>query len=703
MLDQRCSCAGDGLDYWLRSVLALSLMNRLLVVLVMILNLSRRVHCSLLPRRSRISMSSSSTSSSLEAFGLSSLNTLQSYLVPEPGEKDQFLPRQVLKAHYVRVKTEASLAPYLVIASESCARALGLSVEELRRSDFPLVFAGNRPVPGLDSCYCTNYGCHVYGSWFGQLGDGRCISLGEVMSGEEGQGQEQGQGQGQGQRRLELQLKGAGRSPFSRNFDGKAVLRSCIREFLASEAMHHLRVPSTRALSIVGSGAQVRRAWYVGATSEAMKTGSYEGRMSRPSGGGFPPDRMNVEPGAVMCRVSPSFIRVAQIELFAQRGEVAELVRLADLACHREFPHLLDRADCTNAAVDPKMALDADLKSPLVPPWSVGSPRRYVELFRCICEATSALVVDWLRVGYVQGNMNSDNILIGGRTLDFGPFAFMERYDPLFQPFTSDADGKFAFMRQASAMSVNMLTLAESIAVLVDAKSKEAGLAPAAASALQQELQSIAKNEFVSSFQTKFNEMRGMKLGLAAFGQQGEEDQALWRDLEMLMYKSGQAGGGVDYTIFFRELAKVAAGDGRADLDVGEALSVLQPSFYDRLPSSSESGEKDGATKAGPVVDVEGWKAWIARYQRRLARDDAHSPRDARVASMLLSNPKFSLRNWMMIQAYEAAEGGDYSLLHELHALLQRPYEEQGEEQEERWYRRTPDWARNMPGAAFLS
>lgn len=645
------------------------------------------------------------TSSTLETFGLSSINTLQSYLVPEQGEKDQFLPRQVTRAHYVRVKTEPSLAPYLVIASESCARAVGLSVEELSRPDFAKVFAGNMIVPGLDNCYCTNYGCHVYGSWFGQLGDGRAIALGEVTAAPEAggiQGQGQGQGEGQSARRLEIQLKGAGRSPFSRGFDGKAVLRSCAREFLASEAMHHLGVSSTRALSIVGSGAQVRRAWYVGATSDAMKAGSYEGRLSRASGGGFPPDRMNVEPGAVMCRVSPSFLRVAQLELFAQRQELPELVRLCDLACYREFPLLLERVDCSNTKVGRNEAIDASLKSPLPPPWPVGSPRRYVELFRCICEATSALVVDWLRVGFVQGNMNSDNILVAGRTLDFGPFAFMERYDPLFQPFTSDADGKFAFMRQASAMSVNMLTLAASMAVVVDAKSKEAGLAPAAAAALQQELESIAKSEFVASFQSKFNAMRGSKLGLVAFG--GEGDQTLWRDLEMLMYESGQAGGGVDFTIFFRELAKVAAGAGHDELDPGEALAVLQPSFYDRLASPPGAGEESGtAAKAGPVVDIEGWSAWISRYQKRLAQDDDHTPRPARTAAMLLASPKFVPRNWMLTQAYEAAEAGDYSVLNELHALLQRPYEEQGEEQEERWYRRTPDWARAMPGAAFLS
>jgi len=516
------------------------------------------------------------------------------------------------------------------------------------------------------------YGCHVYGQWFGQLGDGRAINLGEV----ENSGQ-----------RFELQLKGGGRTPFSRGFDGKAVLRSCIREFLASEAMHHAGVPSTRALCIVATNQGIRRAWYVGATSESMKQGKYEGRMARPSGGGFPPDRLQVEPGAIMCRVSPSFLRVAQFELFAKRGEIAELVRLADYCCFREFPHLL--TDSSLAIAPRTQALDASLVSRKPVPWTCGHPRRYIELYRCVCKAAARLVAEWIRVGYVQGNMNSDNMLLGGRTLDYGPFGFMEKYDPLYQPFTSDMDGKFAFMRQPTAMLVNMVTLAESFAFLIEAKCREAGIDTDEAAKLQAELSAVGEKEFPDMFHTEFCETRRRKLGLVKFR---DEDNVLWKDLDMLMYKAGiDGGGGIDFTILFRELISVAKD--YDNMTTEEALAVLQPAFYEP--------EKDG----GPQIDVSEWTGWLARYMERLRLDNAAGDKNSRkncLEEMRAANPKFIVRNWMAIEAYEAAERGDFSVLQEIHQLIQRPCEEQPGPAE-KWYCRTPAYARQMPGAKFLS
>ena len=617
----------------------------------------------------------------LDGFAKSTRNSLLDYLVCEEGavDKDPVIPRQVYKAHWTPSLPEPGDDPVLVIASTDCAKALGLSLDGVQHDAIASAFSGLTQIPGLDEPYATNYGCHVYGQWFGQLGDGRAINLGEVEYNDQ---------------RFELQLKGGGRSPFSRGFDGKAVLRSCVREFLASESFHHMGVPTTRALTIVATRQAVRRAWYVGATTEKMRSGTYDGRLARPSGGSFPPDRMNIEPGAVMTRVSTSFIRVAQLELFAQRGEMAELARLADYACFREFPHLL--ADPA-LALPPSARLDAELVSRVAVPWAPGHPRRYVELFRCICRATAFLVGEWIRVGYVQGNMNSDNMLVCGKTLDYGPYGVMEKYDPLYQPFTSDADGKFAFMRQPSAMLVNMVTLAQSLGMLIDASARAAGLSAQDTAKLQQELAGVGEKEFPDFFHSAFCEVRRRKLGLAEF--RDDEDNALWKDLDMLLYKEGvNGGGGVDWTIFFRELSVGVAKDA-ATITAPEALAVLQSAFYE--PETPE------AAASNKGADVAGWTAWLERYLQRLRQDDARSSGGSRAtqreAEMTRANPKYILRNWMAVLAYEAAEKGDLTVLNELHDLLQHPCEEQSAARAEKWYTKTPDYARAMPGVKFMS
>eukprot|EP01036_Dinobryon_divergens_P023244 gene23244-31570_t len=232
------------------------------------------------------------------------------------------IPRQVLKAHYTRVFTETSPSPYIVHLSKSCAEMLQLQLpdetenSEALRKKFASVFVGNDFVAGLDRPYCMNYGCHCYGQWFGQLGDGRAITLGEVYTDQVGEGRDE-RSEYYGQHLFELQLKGSGKSPYSRGFDGKAVMRSSVREYLASECMYHLGVPTTRALSTLVSQ-------QLGANSK------------------FSPDALLMEPGAVVCRVSRSFLRFGNLELFAMRKEFQELVQLADFVCFKEFPYLLE-------------------------------------------------------------------------------------------------------------------------------------------------------------------------------------------------------------------------------------------------------------------------------------------------------------------------------------------------------------------------
>ncbi len=279
--------------------------------------------------------------------------------------------RQVHGAAWSRVAPTPVAAPRLLAATPEVAAVLGLAPADLASEAFAATFAGNRLAPGMES-YAANYGGHQFGSWAGQLGDGRAIGLGEVI--------------GSDGRRHELQLKGAGPTPYSRFADGRAVLRSSLREFVCSEAMHALGVPTTRALSLVATGEPVVRDLL------------YQGDP-RP------------EPGAVVCRVAPSFLRFGNFELPAARGDHALLARLVDFCIARDFPEL-------------------------------GGPDARADWFGEVAARTGSLVAHWLRVGFVHGVMNTDNMSVLGLTIDYGPYGFLDEFDPAFTPNITDAGGK---------------------------------------------------------------------------------------------------------------------------------------------------------------------------------------------------------------------------------------------------------------------
>ena len=302
------------------------------------------------------------------------------------------VPRNFTKAHFSYVCPQPVSSPRLLHASPSVARLIGLDPSELDTKAFVNAFSGNEKLPGLDTAYCTLYGSFSYGHWLGQFGDGRAISLGEVMSPLDNN-------------RYELQLKGAGRTPFSRGFDGRAVLRSSVREHLASEAMHCLGILTTRSLSIISTDDKVTRKWY--SDSQYSENSSIAK---------FGPDKVIKETVAIQCRVSSSFFRLSHLEILARRKESKLLVDLADHIIAREFPELKDVH---------------------------SKPERYVFMFEESMRRNIQLVTNWTRVGYCQGNMNSDNIHISGKTLDYGPFGWMETFSPDFQPFTSDTTGNF--------------------------------------------------------------------------------------------------------------------------------------------------------------------------------------------------------------------------------------------------------------------
>ena len=252
--------------------------------------------------------------------------------------------------------------------------------------------------------------------------------------------------------------------------------------------MHHLGVSTSRALSIVTTGQEIRRPWYA-ASTDGMIDGSDREYANKNMGGKFSPDTLRREPGAVMCRTAKSFLRFSQLELFAMREEYKELLMLADYVCYREYPHLMDME---------------------------SAKERYIELFRCIAKQCAVLVTDWMRVGYTQGNMNSDNTLLGGRTVDYGPYGWMETFDPFYQPFTSDSDGKFCFIRQPNAMAVNVNVLGKQVfeRLIKHICGDDHGAAIAGCNQLKE----IAETEFENYFMDNYRNMQKRKLGVNGDG-----------------------------------------------------------------------------------------------------------------------------------------------------------------------------------------
>ena len=436
--------------------------------------------------------------------------------------------------------------------------------------------------------YAACYGGHQFGTWAGQLGDGRAISLGEVVN-------------AAGQR-WELQLKGAGATPYSRSADGRAVLRSSIREFLCSEAMAHLGVPTTRALSLVSTGDQIVRDMF------------YNGHPK-------------AEPGAIVCRVAPSFLRFGNFELFAARGEVDLLTRLADYTLRHHFPEL-----------------------------GAPSPETYAAWLTEICRRTALLMAHWMRVGFVHGVMNTDNMSILGLTIDYGPFGFLDNYDPNFTPNTTDAgERRYRFSNQPRIAKWNLIKLAEALYPLI-------GSIPPLEEAL------VAYTE---TYEAEESRLFAAKLGLTT------PDKPLVDELFQLL-----AMAETDMTLFFRGLANVPVHLESSD----EALlAPLVDAYY--TPE-----ELTGDVRARTV-------AWLRRYGACIRAEG--TPAALRKERMDAVNPKYILRNCLAQLAIDAAEAGDASLVLELLELLRHPYDEQPER--ERYAAKRPDWARHRAGCSMLS
>jgi uncharacterized protein YdiU (UPF0061 family) len=506
--------------------------------------------------------------------------------------------RQVTGACYSRVAPTTVARPELLVVVPEVAALLGLDPEPT--PELTEVLAGNRVLPGM-APYAACYGGHQFGAWAGQLGDGRAITLAEVL--------------GRAGKSWEIQLKGAGPTPYSRRADGRAVLRSSLRELVCSEAMHHLGIPTTRALSLALTGESVTRDLL------------YDGH---------PED----EPGAVVCRVAPSFLRFGSYELPAVRGDLETLRRLVRFTLERFYPHHV-----------------------------AGEHLDLAGFFDEIARRTAWLVAEWMRVGFVHGVMNTDNMSILGLTIDYGPYGWIEPFDLDWTPNITDASGRrYRFGAQPAVAQWNLAQLARALAPLA------ADLDPLRA----------AIDRFPAELSSHYRHTNLRKLGLTGRPDTQAEDDALLTALGELLLDVE-----TDMTLFYRRLAQVPAADAAAA--PAAALATLREAYY--APEAITAVQKAAAV------------AWLRRYAARIGAEvgEGGGPLgDAeRRRRMDAINPLYVPRNYLVQQVIEATAAGDRAALPELLDVLRRPYEEQPGR--ERFAGKRPEWARHRPGCSMLS
>ncbi|WP_370662232.1 protein adenylyltransferase SelO [Massilia solisilvae] len=468
---------------------------------------------------------------------------------------------QLPPAFYTRLMPTPLPDPHFVAASAPAAALVGLDAQQLANEDFVAVFSGNR-VPARAQPLSAVYSGHQFGVWAGQLGDGRAILLGDIPS---------------PAGPMELQLKGSGRTPYSRMGDGRAVLRSSIREFLCSEAMAALGIPTTRALMVTGSPQPVVRE--------------------------------SVETAAVVTRMAPSFVRFGSFEHWYYRDKQDELRTLADYVIKAFYPEL------------------------------AGEPNPYKALLKEVTLRTARLIAQWQAVGFMHGVMNSDNMSILGLTLDYGPFGFMEAFDPNHICNHTDQHGRYSYANQPPIGHWNCYALANALLPLV-------GTVEDAQEAL---------DAYQPEFARSIDALLHAKLGLAS---NRDGDREFLDDTFKLMQDNH-----VDFTLFFRRLGKL-------QLQAPETDAPLRDLFIDRAA----------------------FDAWAARYRERLRAENSVDV--ARREAMMRTNPKYVLRNYLAQVAIERAQNGDFSEVDKLLSVLQQPYDEQPDN--ESYAALPPDWASHL-------
>ncbi|RLA01773.1 MAG: hypothetical protein DRQ45_05500 [Gammaproteobacteria bacterium] len=520
--------------------------------------------------------------------------------------------REVFTGHYTPVNPTPIENPEYITHSKIFFKELGFSDSLAKSVDFVRMFSANLsqvPQPLKKTGWATGYALSIYGTEYYQqcpfgtgngYGDGRAISIFEGVI---------------NAKRWEMQLKGAGKTPYCRGADGRAILRSSVREFLAQEHMYALGVPTSRSLSLyVSKTEQVARPWY--------REHSYS----------KDPEVMISEPVAITTRVAPSFIRVGQVELFGRRARKEEHPKAME-ELEKIVLHLIEREYAD--------VIDKDL----------ATVEKVLLLASEFCSRLTSLIANWIRVGYCQGNFNGDNCAAGGFTLDFGPFGFCDVYDPKYQPWTGGGE-HFSFLNQPQAAKQNFYIFCQALWPLLNADKNA-----------QDTLKQI-EEDFYQVMQSKMTNMWASKLGLDTF------DAGLFRELETLMQRTT-----VDYSIFFRELSHIP-----------QNMQPLTKSFY-KDTTNDETLER--------------WSVWLEKWKTLINTSNLSHVEISR--KMKLSNPKYTLREWLLVPAYQQADDGDYTLLREMQEVMTHPYDEQSKEIEDKYYKLKPTEFFKVAGISHIS
>ena len=458
--------------------------------------------------------------------------------------------------HCTAVVTQGLHEPTLVSSNKLLAEQLGIDPAQLTSPEMLQIMSGNQ-IPDASQPIALVYSGHQFGVWAGQLGDGRAITLGELPVKET---------------LWDIQLKGAGTTPYSRFADGRAVLRSSIREYLCSEAMHGLGIATTRALCLINSQTPVYRE--------------------------------EVEPGATVCRVAESHIRFGSFEHFHYRNQPESVKALADYVIERHFPDWMDRDD-----------------------------KYLLMLENCVLK-TAKMIAQWQSVGFNHGVMNTDNMSILGDTIDYGPFGFLDNYNPDFICNHSDTNGRYSFKNQPSVGLWNLNALATSLTSLLESDQLIGAL-----------------KQYEPEFLKQYRTIMASKIGLKEY--QPDDERLINQLLELMQTNN------VDHTIFFRSLCAFS---------------------------------KNNQTVRDQFLDREGFDGWAEKYLQRLAQQSSTDAQ--RHEKMLATNPKYILRNYMAQAAIEQAYQGDYTEVQLLLKVLQSPFDEHPEA--EKYAGLPPDWAEQI-------
>lgn len=462
------------------------------------------------------------------------------------------MQRQTPDIMFCSVKPAEFEKTELIDFNEKLSEEIGLGKLE---NDKDFLAAQN--LPKNIETYATAYAGHQFGNWAGQLGDGRAIYAGEILN---------------ANKQTEIQWKGAGATPYSRNADGRAVLRSSIREYLMSEAMFHLGVPTTRALSLSKTGEDV------------IRDIQYSGNPQK-------------EQGAVVVRTAESFLRFGHFELLSARKQNDLLKQLADYTIENFFPEI---------------SLE-------------NNPNKYIDWFQSICDRTLKMIINWYRVGFVHGVMNTDNMSVLGLTIDYGPYSMMDGYDLEFTPNTTDLPGRrYAFGKQGQISHWNLATLANAIFPLVN----------------DQEVLEKILDDFGKQFWIKHDQMLADKFG---FDEVLAEDERFFTEWQQMMQDLN-----LDYTLFFQQLEKPISEIKTED---------FKNSFYRNLNQNELKKLSD----------------FIEKYQIRKLKNKSSEAESLELMSKI--NPKFILRNYLLFEAIQEAENGNYHMFFKLKKALENPYE----------------------------